>query len=250
MDWVTFEATALLHAQLPRLTRRIQTAQDKLRSFFVLSDHPYIAYSGGKDSQVVLDIALSMESDCTVVWSDEGWIVPGTLAVLRDTEERYNISIVRARERYGAKEFYAQYGCWPQCETSREVDYVADTWSEVIAYFAFDGVALGLRRDESVTRLFSLKTPLQSHSDGLYHVNPLANWSLWDVWAYILSRHLPYHTAYSLMINCGVSPQYARVGPLTAVRVYQFGLLATVKRLWPDLWNEYVSQNPCVAGFS
>ena len=35
-------------------------------------------------------------------------------------------------------------------------------------------------------------------------------------------------------------------GHLTAVRVYQYGMLETLKRLWPNTWNAFTQDNPCV----
>lgn len=247
MQWEYYARAMLLHARLPLLQRRIESGLSLLRAYFKETKHPYVAFSGGKDSLVALDLSLQVEPDVEVVWHDEDWVIPGTLETLRRVETHYKINILRVRERKSADEFYAKYGQFPVCSNPRGVDFEADTWAEIVAHFGFDGAIVALRSDESVARWYAMRKPLkQIKADQSWRCSPVHNWSVDDVWAYILSRNLPYHTAYPQLINAGIAPKYARVGPFTAVRVYEFGSLAIIKHLWRDAWREFVLENPCV----
>jgi phosphoadenosine phosphosulfate reductase len=233
------------------MKRRQITAQRLILAFLSKCQKPYIAFSGGKDSLVVLDLVLRENEEVAVVWSDEHWIMPGTLKLLSAIEKHYDIRITRAREACGDREFYTLFQQYPTRPQLREVDYEAEHWKRIVDHFGFDGVILGLRAQESWSRYYNLEKrgePLRRNKgDGLWHVSPIHDWSTEEVWAYIAGNDLPIHQAYVDMIDAGVEPEYARVGPLTAVRVYQYGILETVKRLWPGLWNEFVAANPCVA---
>lgn len=251
--WSVFEQTRLLDWKLRQkyFRWRITEAQQVLRKWLQQCKTPYVAYSGGKDSQVVVDLILHVDRSVKVVWHDEGWILPGTVEVVQATEAFYGISIIRVHERQSADEFFAEFGIWPRCSQRRPVDFEADHWSEIVEHFGFDGVAMGLRMDESSHRYLSLrKTSLRkTHYDNLWHVYPIRSWTWQDVWSYILANNLPYHPGYQRMIEAGVPPEQARVGPLTANRVYAFGILATLKYLWPETWNAFVAENPEVQSF-
>ena len=249
MRWSVWYKTARLRWRLSPMRARVLSARRLLRAFFARVSHPYVAFSGGKDSLVVLDLALQLSPTVQVVWSDEDWLPPGTAEFIETIEGHYGIRIIRARERHGAKEFHALYGVWPVCSAPRPVDFEADTWGEVMEHFGFGGVILGLRRGESAGRHFALRRPLrQCKGDGLWHVAPIYDWSCDEVWSYIAGNDLPVHPAYREMIEAGVEPEHARIGPLTAVRVYQYGMLAFVKQQWPDLWNRFRADNPMVEG--
>lgn len=111
----------------------------------------------------------------------------------------------------------------------------------------YDGVFLGLRRDESVERRLHLSTlgPLfLAKSDGFWHCNPIHDWEWQDVWAYILSRNLDYNRAYDKLEDMGIPPDKQRIGPLAVSRVLEYGQMAILKRGWPDLFNRFAAEHP------
>jgi phosphoadenosine phosphosulfate reductase len=245
--WKAFEQASRLRYTLPGMARRIRDAERITAAFLRRAVHPYVAFSTGKDSLVALDITLRLRPDTAVLFHDENWLLPGTRDNVAAVEAFYGTRILRVRERYADDEFFAAYGVWPRCDRPAPVDFEADHWSEIDAHYGFDGAIIALRAEESAQRRRALRQPLRWHkTDGQWRVSPVHDWSYQDIWAYIIGRRLPYHPAYPAFIEAGVPPVYARIGPLTAVRVYSFGTLTAVKRLWPSLWNEFVAQNPCV----
>jgi 3'-phosphoadenosine 5'-phosphosulfate sulfotransferase (PAPS reductase)/FAD synthetase len=249
MDYDTLMAMSKLHWRLPPMRARVNSAQRLVRALLRRTERPYVAYSGGKDSQCLVDIVLRIRPEVQVVFHDEDWLPPGTLEVVEATEKHYGIHILRVRERRSADEFFAEFGTWPTCSNPRPVDFEADTWGEIVGHYGFDGVAMGLRAEESTGRRFALRKPLRKTQDGLWHCSPLHDWSAPEVFAYLVGNELPIHPAYAQMINAGMPIERARIGPLTAVRVYQYGLLETTRHLWPELWNAFVTDNPVVANF-
>jgi 3'-phosphoadenosine 5'-phosphosulfate sulfotransferase (PAPS reductase)/FAD synthetase len=195
-----------------------------------------------------MDIALRIRPDIQIVWHDEDWVLPGTAENIEGVETFYGINIIRVRERFSADEFFKEFGRWPICLSPRSVDFEADHWFEIVRHYGWDGAVIALRSDESTQRYFALKRPLRwNKSREEWRVSPVHDWSVEDIWAYILGRKLPYHPAYEKMIDAGIEPKFARIGPLTAVRVYDYGILTAFKQLWPETWNRFVEENPCVA---
>src|SRR5690606_35979235 len=60
------------------------------------------------------------------------------------------------------------------------------------------GQFLGLRKEESNGRRISLlkRSPIYQMQDGMWKCCPLADWTAKDVWAYIVTRNLPYPKFY------------------------------------------------------
>lgn len=239
--------TSRLRYALPEMQRKVRLAKGIIRRAMSQCERPYIAYSSGKDSQVVLDLVLGERPDVAIVYFDDLWMPDGTNGHLNATEARHKIRILRAYQRHAGKEFKELYGAYPQGTLPHNLDHIVDRVSNLVADYGFDAVVLGLRREESTRRHFAVKRAIKHvKSDGLLHVNPIHDWTWQDVWAYIAGRALPYHPAYRQLIDAGVAPQYARVGPLTAVRVYQYGAANIAKKLWPETWAAFVAANPCV----
>jgi 3'-phosphoadenosine 5'-phosphosulfate sulfotransferase (PAPS reductase)/FAD synthetase len=221
MNWDTFARAMTLRYRMPGMKYRVRDANRILMAFLKRSVKPYVSFSAGKDSLVALDMALALRPDIAVVWHDEDWLPPGTVESVEAAEQFYGIRILRVRERHAADEWYARYGQWPHCSQPRVVDFEADTWPEIEDHYGFDGAIIALRGDESKARSLALRYPLRWHKTmGAWRVSPVHDWTYMDVWSYILGRRLPFHPAYRQMIEAGVEPAHARIGPLTATRVY------------------------------
>lgn len=245
---------ALAHSRLPSFQRRVRLSSNLIEAFFWCSRRPQIGYSTGKDSLVCLDLAarLGLPGQAVVMFTDHYHELPGTIEQIVRTEAYYGLRIQRvARAHDTESEFYREFGVEPVASERREVDYIGEDRAEILRHYGVDGSLLGLRMEESAERRMAIAqhgAVRYSKAAELWRCDPIWNWSWRDVWAYILSRDLPYHPAYEALIDAGVHPSRARVGPLTAVRVYQYGTLTTLRRLWPEAWNRFVLDNPCVAG--
>lgn len=234
------------HAQTAAFAARVAEAEALLREFLSQSRKPYVAYSGGKDSQVVLDLAVRLKPDIMVVWEDEEWIYPTTLAALEATERHYGIAIHRLRYEGVIKTFFAEFDSYNPPPVLRPYPVYRDIQHFFEAH-RLDGYVLGIRTEESNLRRKSIGRRGAigvNRSWNVRYVYPIYNWRLRDVWAYIVSRELPVNEAYALMLNEGVPLKSARVSSLCVAEVYRLGVLSVIKKLWPETWNEFVRCNP------
>jgi 3'-phosphoadenosine 5'-phosphosulfate sulfotransferase (PAPS reductase)/FAD synthetase len=250
--WEMWRRACLAHAQLRRMQKKIDSANQLLDRYFDLVTFTQVAYSTGKDSTVMLDLIAQRNEPFKATFTDHHWEMPGTVEMLETAASYYGIHVYTVRrtddwEPKWVKEF-DNYPVPPAIQ--RSVDYVGLTRKSIIQHFGFDGVCVGLRRQESTKRLFATQEPLRwNKATEVWHADPIYNWTHEDVFGYIFIRDLPIHPAYEALINAGVPPQYARVGPLTATEVYQYGTMTTIKQLWPDTWNEFAQANPCVESY-
>jgi phosphoadenosine phosphosulfate reductase len=199
-----------------------------------------VSFSGGKDSTVMLDIALYIKPDLDIVWFDDGWDYPETMDYLVQTENRLSKSIIRVPYPLKAKFWKNSYGGDdPAYDHVGNMSYA--NWRS-----AYCGSLIGMRKQESTQRLFTLaKTALYyAKSDQQWHCSPLADWSTEDIWGYIGANHIPYNQVYRKLYDLGIPLAQSRVGPLTAWMVYQYGAIAILKRGWPELYNRFAARFP------
>ena len=64
------------------------------------------------------------------------------------------------------------------------------------------------------------------------------------MWAFILSRDIPYNAAYDVLTSLDIPLKYQRIGALAVRSVLGYGQLAILKRGWIDLYNAYVARYP------
>lgn len=115
------------------------------------------------------------------------------------------------------------------------------------------GVFLGLRADESGDRkahLRNLGTLYRAQKTGKWHCNPVAWWSVEDVWAYILSNGIDCNAAYDRLDEMGIAPRDQRIGPLVVERVVGRGQIAILRRGWPAIYRDLASRFPEAATYT
>ncbi|MBU1258775.1 MAG: phosphoadenosine phosphosulfate reductase family protein, partial [Alphaproteobacteria bacterium] len=159
---VDYREACLLYAKLPAFARKVKRANAVTQEAIELQDiRWYVAFSGGKDSEVVLDMVSSALPNITAMWGDDGWDYPETLVFIGETEARYGIRIMRIKNRGNIAGFAAWAGCddWRGANPGPWDHECAsfDDHSRLIRELGFGGVFLGLRKQESTRRLFALR---------------------------------------------------------------------------------------------
>jgi phosphoadenosine phosphosulfate reductase len=222
---------ALLHARRPSFRRRVQESREIIAEALE-KGNPYIALSGGKDSTVLMALVHEQNLTIPAVWSDDEWYLPETEAYINRVRAS-GVDMRRIRSDVQHSEWFCSHG-----------DIIL---SDYIREQNFELVFLGLRAAEANYRRVHLRVHgslFYAHGDNLWHCNPLANWTVDDVWAYIYSHNLDYNLAYDKLAEMGLPPERQRIGPLAVERVIGFGQLAILKRGWPSLFNRFSAEYP------
>ena len=251
-----------LHAKLPAFQRKLDWTRQIIEDACSKEGEWYLAFSGGIDSTVLLDL-LWQGAKMPVLWGDDGWDYPDTLAFLRETETRYGFRLTRIRSMQPWRDW---------CTEMDRPDLVDDpealsawgnpqqwdaTWNSLkdAVQYGYGGVFLGLLASESRTRSYALKRGFKAlyqvaAEQGMWHCSPLAAWTKQDVWSYAVSRNLAYNTAYGHLAEQDVPVERRRVAPLTCFRTMQYGSVVTLRRGWPDLYNQLATTFPHVRTYA
>ena len=193
LDPGSFRRAMLAYARgSPAYRRLVASTLGELRELLERhGDEAYVAYSGGKDSLVLLHLAARVRPEVRVFHWDHGpWLMP------REVEEE----ILEAARRVAP-------GARLRVETSRRLWEEAARWDHKRWYRAFwatlerlasEGwrvALLGIRRGESVSR--RLRAGRQCRETRVQvECYPLRYWGWRDVWAYIFEHGLPYPRVY------------------------------------------------------
>ncbi len=181
----------------------------------IFGDELAVGFSGGKDSLVILDLALKVNPEISVVFNNTTVEFPETVRYIRKLakEWKLNLQITRPKKSFmttvkehGWATYENRWCCTP---------YKKEPTLEFFKEQGINAEITGTSRTESFYRMHL--TPFKVFKDGLIRVNPLYDWNYQEVWEYIHFYNLPYNPLYDL--------GYKRVGcwccPLKGVSHYK-----------------------------
>jgi len=188
------------------------------------TQRPYIALSGGKDSQVVAHLVHRVDPSIPMVYSDDELLFPEHVAFIRRLRDEVGaqLRIVSGASVHsgwftpwqGAVSTY-----WRQPEPEMEWLPLRDgrrlRLSVVARRLGYDGAFLGLRRSESMRRHSLLSgTGGLAWIGGYWRINPLIDWTTEDVWGYIRQHALTPCSVYARFTALRAPQRLMRLGPL------------------------------------
>lgn len=208
---------------------------------------PYVAVSGGKDSLVTLALVRRQRPDVEVIWSDDELVEEATPGYVRALggERLVIVQGFTDPQPDGAGGWLNGHAgwfhswFWPPFFRAPEPDMLpigqrVETWSRDAGY---DLAFVGLRASERhYRRMHAARRGLLYQSGGQWRCQPLAWWTVDDVWAAIAAWGLPYNPAYDDKARVGVPRERQRVGPLP----YEDGWV--LRAVWPDLHRRLVAR--------
>ncbi|MDE5833847.1 MAG: phosphoadenosine phosphosulfate reductase family protein, partial [Desulfovibrio sp.] len=181
------------------------------------TDIIYIAFSGGKDSLVLLDLCHGvLPPDVPVIFSDTDMELPPTLAIWERVKRLYaGRPFIKAKSRLSALESWRLFG--PPARSLRWCCAVHKNAPALAAVKSFCGKTgakaatfVGVRAEESLSRASyemvgeGVKNPAQTN------LMPLLNWTSHEIWLYILAKGLPINEAYRqgfARVGCALCPE-------------------------------------------
>lgn len=167
------------------------------------------SFSGGKDSQVVLDLVSRVvpAEDFVVIYSDTGYELPPSLELYKETEKYYK-NIYPGIRFYIAKNHDNILNYWDKLGTPSRIHRwcCAIMKSAPLSRLLKDITGLdkqpktmlfdGVRAEESVSRSTRARIGKNVKHNNMINVRPILEWNTLEVYLYILLHNLPFNQAY------------------------------------------------------
>jgi 3'-phosphoadenosine 5'-phosphosulfate sulfotransferase (PAPS reductase)/FAD synthetase len=242
------ESAFRAHALLPVFAKRVQQARDCTRFAFELCQHPFIAFSAGKDSAVMLHIAAELypNADVRILTGGETRLIHSNIDdVLAWWKERY--PDLKMREVFIDRVFSPE---WIDKSFFEQYKTFNNEWDNYLHTELDDGVFLGLRSAESNFRRIWLQMRMNGFAirqytgqkyNGVYRICPLADWSEKDIAAYIVKNSIPLLSGYENGFDARTK---TRIGGQAMIR---FGQLAELRARDPENYSKLIARYPELA---
>lgn len=239
----------------------------------------YVAFSGGKDSLIVLDLARQVDRNVPVAFFDSGLEYPENLVYIARLADRWNLNLHHIHAEPSALQVLQADGSWQHDVVPGEPRGV-DLHTALIAeparraHLAWgDGELWGVRAQESQGRRWlyaaalgraaravpdscGVRRPSELRGrfggvvhrlDGTVAYGPIWDWRDDEVWGYIHNRELPVNPVYAKLRRLGAPDRLQRVSVALDANCLEFGRAVWLRRGWPELYAELVQALPRLA---
>ena len=197
---------------------------------------PIVPFSGGKDSLVVSHLVRTVAPDIEHIYSDDEVLFPEHVSYIETMRDYLPLRIVQGGSWHaGWHHPWSELPYWRDWPDYMDrVDGGFDDRTH-LRQWGYTLVYRGLRSQESRGRADRLAT---THGDGMRGgcrvIDPIHDWVVEDVWAYIAEHRLLYCSVYDRMTDINVPIRHQRVGPLARA---QGDILL---RGWPSLYRDLI----------
>lgn len=269
------DGTPLRFVDIPRMVEKNKDiieklAQDTIKKIFNTYidfkhkvDVFYVAFSGGKDSVVALDLVQRAlpHNEFKVLFGDTGMEFLDTYATVDIVEalcKEQGIDFVRAKSDYAPACSWKLFGPpatvtrWC-CSVHKTAPQVL-TLREVTGKTDFTGMAfIGVRASESAARSEYDYVSLGEKHKGQYSCNPILEWNSAELYCYIFSEDLVLSEAYkkgNRRAGCLVCPRAAERNDFIARAWYreEFDeLINTVRELYEKSFSSQAALDQFIA---
>lgn len=155
------------------------------------------ASSFGAEDVVVIDLLVKVNPKVTIFTLDTGRLNEETYEVMDRIREKYGVSITsyfpdkaaveRLEREKGFYSFRKSIENRKECCGIRKVEPLGRALADLHAWIT------GLRREQAVTRSSLPKVEVDTAHRGMAKLNPIADWTTEQVWAYIRKNEVPYN---------------------------------------------------------
>ena len=187
-----------------------------------------LAFSGGKDSLVILHMALDINPNIPVIYSNTTVEFPETLQYVKQLKEEWAINLHVTNNDRSFFQMTKERGWAGHEDRWCCKPYKEEPAFQFMTQSGFEAEITGTTRTESIYRRSLSPIKLPSKDPKIIRVNPIYDWNEWEVWRYIRENNIHYNPLYDM--------GYRRIGcwccPLNGPSHYK-----RLKKTHPKLYN-------------
>ena len=203
------------------------------------------SFSGGKDSQVVLDLCTRAipSTEFEVIYSDTGYELPPSLSLYKDVQEFYNnkypdlkFSIAKNHEsvlnywdKIGTPSDTHRWCCSIMKTAPLYRTLKINNSNKQAKVLTFDGV----RAEESLKRGSYMRIGKGKHTT-ITNAHPIIDWNTIEIFLYLFEHKLPINKAYrygKARVGCLICPFSSRWDDMIASKIFNDDLRPFTDRI-------------------
>jgi len=203
--------------------------------FDEFGDKLAVAFSGGKDSQVVLYLCLEQEPDISVIYNNTGVEYPETVRFVARLQELWHLSLIMTHPEKTFWDCVKEHGFSDGTKKNKKGSPRCCYWLKekptILAIRQNDwlGMFTGVTAVESRLRMFTARDKGICHHNKQYNlckINPILWWTEEEAWYFIQQESLPYNPLYDIGSH--------RIGcmPCTAYKDWEHQLQLTNPKMY------------------
>lgn len=206
------------------------------------------SFSGGKDSQVVLDLVSRVipSNEFIVIYSDTGYEIPTSLELYKELEEYYHkqypeLKFYSAQNQQPVLSYWDKMGspsrmhrwCCGVMKTAplyRKLKEISGLGKQPTV-LAFEGV----RAEESERRSSYNRLGKGVKHNNVINARPILDWNSTEIYLYILFRGLPFNKAYRkglARVGCSICPFSSDWSEYVVGKTYPSCIMPFVEKLY------------------
>lgn len=205
------------------------------------------SFSGGKDSQVVLDLVTRVvpAEDLIVIYSDTGYELPPSLSFYKDVEKYYSAKF-SGLKFYISQNHQDVLSYWDRMGSpSRMHRWCCSVMKTAPLYRLLKKINNGLRQpnvlafegvraEESEKRSEYERIGLGVKHNNVLNVRPIFEWNTTEVFLYILLHNLSFNTAYRkgiTRVGCSICPFSSEWSEMIVAKEYPVSINKFINHL-------------------